>query len=51
LPYVESQLRHASRVDIFWDQYLENSLKCHARSKCGKDIRRRVDVATNLPGS
>ncbi len=51
LPCVEHQLQHASRVDIVWDQYLENSLKCQSRSKCGKGIRRRVDAATNIPGN
>ena len=51
MPYVEHQLQHASQVDIVWDQYLENSLKCQARNKHGKGIRRRVDVATCIPGN
>ena len=51
LPYVEHQLQHASRVDIVWDQYLENSLMCRARNKRGKGIRRRVDAATSIPGN
>ena len=49
MPYTKRQLQHASRVDIVWDQYFENSLKYHARNKHGKGIRRRVDAATNLP--
>lgn len=51
LPYIQSQLQHASRVDIVWDQYFENSLKSQTRSKRGKGIRRRVDASTNLPGN
>ena len=51
LPYVEHQLQHASRVDIVWDQFLENSLKCQARNKFGKGIRRRVDAATSTLGN
>ena len=27
LPYVKTQLRHLKRVDIVWDEYVENSLK------------------------
>ena len=49
LPSIKSQLQHASRVDIVWDQYFENSLKYHARNNHGKGIKRRVDAATNLP--
>ena len=26
LPYIQGQLQHVSRVDIVWDQYLQNSL-------------------------
>ena len=28
---------------------MENSLKCQARNKRGKGIRRRVDAATSIP--
>ena len=49
--HIDSQLQHASRVDIVWDQYLENSLKSQARSKHGKGVRMRVDGATNLLGN
>ena len=51
LPYVRSTLAHASRVDIVWDCYLENSLKSQTRSKRGKGIRRRVESSTILPGN
>ena len=51
LPYVLSQLKRASRVDIVWDQYFDNSLKSQTRSKRGRGIRRRVEASTNLPGN
>ena len=49
LPYIERQLQQATRVDIVWDQYSDSSLKCHARSKRGEGLRRRVVGSTNLP--
>ncbi len=51
LPYVFSQLNRASRVDIVWDQYFDNSLKSQTRSKRGKGIRRRVEASSSLPGN
>ncbi|KAJ7386866.1 hypothetical protein OS493_006899 [Desmophyllum pertusum] len=35
LPYVKAQLRHVKRVDIVWDEYVENSLKATTRSDRG----------------
>ena len=49
LPYIEKQLQQVSRVDIVWDQYIQNSLKSQARSNRGKGIRRRVEESANLP--
>ena len=49
LPYIESQLRKASRVDIVWDEYLKDSLKANARGKRGKGTRRRVQPNTKIP--
>ena len=49
LPYIEKQLQQVSRVDIAWDQYIQNSLKSQARSNRGKGIRRRVEESANLP--
>ena len=51
LPYIKLQLQSASRVDIVWDQYFENSLKSQTRSKRGKGVRRRVEASANLPGN
>ena len=51
LPYVHRQVQNASRVDVVWDQYKENSLKSDTRAKHGKGIRRRANGSTNLPGN
>ena len=51
LPFVEKQLRIAVRVDIVWDEYIEDSLKSQTRSERGKGIRRRVNGANKLPGN
>ena len=51
LPFIQKQLDHATRVDVIWDQYIENSLKAHTWKSRGKGIRRRVDPPTKLPSS
>lgn len=33
VPYVTAQLRHVKRIDIVWDEYIDNSLKATTRSK------------------
>lgn len=33
LPYVQSQLSHAKRVDVVWGEYVANNLKATTRSK------------------
>ena len=49
LPYVTSQLQHASRVDVVFDEYLPDSLKAATRTKRGKCIRRRVEPSSSIP--
>ncbi len=51
IPYIKSQLRVADRVDIVWDEYIENSLKSQTRSKRGRGIRRRVENTSQLPSN
>ena len=51
LPYLTSLLRYVTRLDIVWDEYIDHSLKAHARSKRGKGIRRRVEPARQVPGN
>ena len=49
LPYIQSQLSHAKRLDVVWDEYVPNSLKATTRSKRGKGVRRRVQASSQLP--
>ena len=42
IPYLSSQLRSVSRVDIVLDTYKDDSMKGTARAKRGKGVRRRV---------
>ena len=49
--FLSRQLQYVSRVDIVWDQYLQNSLKSQTRNKSGKGIRRRVNASTNMPSN
>ena len=42
LPYISLQLCKATRVDLVWDVYLNDSLKGTARLKRGQGIWRRV---------
>ena len=49
LPYEKTQLRHGKRVDIVWDEYVENSLKATTRSYREAGVRRRVAANNQLP--
>ena len=51
LPYITSQLQHAIRVDVVWDEYMPDSLKADTRTKRGKGIRRRVEPSSAIPGN
>ena len=51
IPYIISQLHNASRLDLVWDRYIEDSLKGTARAKRGKGIRRRVLAGGAIPGN
>ena len=49
LPYVKTQLCHVKRVDIVWDEYVENRLKATTRSDRGAGVQRRVAANNQLP--
>ena len=51
LPYITSQLRHAIRVDVVWDEYMPDSLKADSRTKRGRGIRRRVEPSSSITGN
>ena len=49
IPYIMSQFRNATRLDLVWDRYVEDSLKGTARAKRGKGVRRRVVAEGVIP--
>ncbi|KAK3850641.1 hypothetical protein Pcinc_042667 [Petrolisthes cinctipes] len=51
IPYVEGQLRRASRLDLIWDSHKDGSLKTVTREKRGKGVRRRALSTAALPGN
>ena len=51
IPYVEGQLRRASRLDLVWDSYKDGSLKMATREKRGKGVRRHVVSTAAIPGN
>ena len=51
IPYILLQFQNASRVDLVWDRYIDNTLKSTARAKRGKGTRRRVVSGALIPGN
>jgi hypothetical protein len=50
IPYLDNQLKGATRLDVVWDTYISDSLKESTREKRGKGLRRKVESQTKLPG-
>ena len=51
LPYIQRQFETATRVDIVWDVYKNDSLKASARERRGCGSRRMVLPSAQLPGN
>lgn len=51
IPYMSTKLQTVSRLDLVWDTYLADSLKCTTRAKRGQGVRRRVVAAAAIPGN
>ena len=51
IKYLENQLRKVRRIDIVWDLYKSDRLKCTTSSKRDKGIRRRVESTTRVPSN
>ena len=51
LPYISLQLCKATRIDLVWDVYLNDSLKGTARLNRGQSIHRRVVGTGVIPGN
>lgn len=50
-PYVLKWFEHNQRVDVVWDVYSKTSLKSSTREQRGSGTRRRVTLATKVPGN
>lgn len=48
-PYILKQLETASRLDVVWDDYRQDSLKSSTREKRGSGQRRKVLPSTLIP--
>lgn len=51
IPYIDTKLRTATRLDLVWDRYIADSLKGTARAKRGQGVRRRVMAGVAIPGN
>ncbi|KAL9951067.1 hypothetical protein ACROYT_G043662 [Oculina patagonica] len=49
LPYIQSQLSHAKRLDVVSDDYIAKSFKAMTRSKRGHGARRCVQATSQIP--
>ena len=50
IQFLTTKLHDATRLDLVWDTYKDDSLKTSARSKRGKGLRRRVVAAAAIQG-
>ena len=50
IPYITRLLEKYKRVDVIWDEYIDNSLKASACALHGKGCRRRILPKTRIPG-
>ena len=51
IPHVTAQLQHVKRIDIVWDEYVDNSLKATTRNKRGSGVRQLVAANNKLPSN
>ena len=51
IPHLERHLQDTKRLDVVWDEYIQDSLKESIREKRGKGVRRKVSGSTKIPGN
>ena len=51
IPHLERHLQDTKRLDVVWDEYIQDSLKESTREKRGKGVRRKVSGSTKIPGN
>eukprot|EP00112_Aurelia_sp_Birch-Aquarium-sp1_P002704 Seg1300.6 transcript_id=Seg1300.6/GoldUCD/mRNA.D3Y31 product="hypothetical protein" protein_id=Seg1300.6/GoldUCD/D3Y31 len=49
LPYISLQLEKVKRLDIVWDEYMDDSLRAAKRAKRGDGVRRRAQPSVPIP--
>ena len=49
VPCIENLLQTCDKVDVVFDQYLPNSLKCATREKRGSGVRQKVEAKVKIP--
>ena len=51
IPHLERHLQDTKRLDVVWDEYIQDSLKESTHEKRGKGVRRKVSGSTKIPGN
>ena len=51
IPHLKRHLQDTKRLDVVWDEYIQDSLKETTREKRGKGVRRKVSGSTKIPGN
>ena len=51
IPHLERHLQDTKRLDVVWDEYIQDSLKESTREKRGKGVRRKESGSTKIPGN
>ncbi|KAG7171269.1 hypothetical protein Hamer_G013721 [Homarus americanus] len=49
IPYMSTKLQTVSQLDLVFDWYVADSLKCTARAKRGQGVRKRVVGSATIP--
>ena len=51
IPHMERHLQDTKKLDVVWDEYIQDSLKESTREKRRKGVRRKVSGSTKIPGN
>ena len=51
IPHLERHIQATKRLDVVWDEYIQDSLKESTHEKRGKGVRRKVSGSTKIPGN
>ena len=51
IPHLERHLQDTKRLDVVWDEFIQNILKESTREKRGKGVQKQVSGSTKIPGN